>query len=63
MASSEIRERERILRYGYQLVRRTGLCKNKIAQMLMAAGVSYNKEKLHQRQYLHELLATNSDVN
>jgi hypothetical protein len=39
------------------LVRQTVQCKNKIAQMLMEAGVSHNKEKLHQRGYFHELLA------
>lgn len=60
MASSEIRERRR---YRNLLVRQTVQCKNKIAQMLMEAGVSYNKEKLHQRGYFHELLATNADIN
>lgn len=63
MASSEIRERRRTLRYRNLLVRQTVQCKNKIAQMLMEAGVSYNKEKLHQRGYFYELLATNADIN
>ena len=63
MASSEIRERRRTLRYRNLLVRQTVQCKNKIAQMLMEAGVSYNKEKLHQRGYFHELLATSPDIN
>jgi transposase len=63
MASSEIRERRRTLRYRNLLVRQTVQCKNKIAQMLMEAGVSYNKEKLHQRGYFHQLLATNQEID
>src|SRR5437667_8421258 len=46
LASSEIRERRRTLRYRNLLVRQTVQCKNKIAQMLMEAGVSYAKKKL-----------------
>ena len=61
MASSEIRERRRTLRYRNLLVRQTVQCKNKIAQMLMEAGVSYNKEKLHHPGYFHQLLATNAE--
>lgn len=30
--------------------------KNRIASMLMETGISYNKQKLHQRRYFHELL-------
>ena len=56
MASSEIRERRRTLRYRNLLVRQTVQCKNKIAQMLMEAGVGYSKEKLHQRGYFHQLM-------
>src|SRR5947209_6172676 len=63
MASSEIRERRRTLRYRNLLVRQAVQCKNKIAQMLMEAGVSYNKEKLHQRGYFHQLLATNQEID
>jgi hypothetical protein len=63
MASREIRERRRTLRYRNLLVRQTVPCKNKTAQMLMEAGVSYNKEKLHRRGYFHGLLATNADIH
>jgi hypothetical protein len=37
--------------------------KNKIAMLLMEAGVSYNKQKLHKAGYFRELLATNPDIN
>jgi transposase len=63
MASSEIRERRRTLRYRNLLVRQTVQCKNKIAQMLMEAGVSYTKEKLHHRGYFHQLLANNNEID
>jgi len=32
--------------------------KNKIGMLLMEAGVSYNKQKLHKAGYFRELLAT-----
>jgi transposase len=38
-------------------------CKNKIAQMLMEAGVSYSKEKLHYRGYFHQLIANNKEID
>ncbi len=37
--------------------------KNKIAVLLMEAGVSYNKQKLHKVGYFRELLATNLDID
>ncbi len=37
--------------------------KNKISMLLMEAGVSYNKQKLHKAGYFRELLATNPDIN
>jgi transposase len=37
--------------------------KNKIAVLLMEAGVSYNKQKLHKVGYFRELLATNPDID
>src|SRR5262249_36092565 len=53
----------RTLRYRNLLMRQTVQLKNKIAQMLMEAGVSYAKEKLHYRGYFHQLLATNQDID
>src|SRR5438445_2793908 len=63
MASTAIRERRRTLRYRNLLVRQMVQMKNKIAMLLMEAGVSYNKQKLHKAGYFRELLATNPDIN
>jgi transposase len=52
MAPTEIRERRRTLRYRNVLVRQTVQLKNKISGLLMGAGVSYNKQKLHKVGYL-----------
>src|SRR6266568_1366179 len=56
MASTEIRERSLLVRQAVQM-------KNKIAVLLMEAGVSYNKQKLHKVGYFRELLATNQDID
>src|SRR5579859_7690028 len=63
MASTEIRERRRTLRYRNPLVRQAVQMKNKIAVLLMEAGVSYNKQRLHKAGYFRELLATNPDID
>src|ERR1700751_5972019 len=63
MASTEIRERRRTLRYRNLLVHQAVQMKNKIAGLLMEAGVSYNKQKLHKVGYFRELLATNQDID
>jgi len=63
MASTAIRERRRTLRYRNLLVRQMVQRKNKTGMLLMEAGVSYNKQRLHQAGYFRELLATNPDIN
>src|SRR5271163_4274049 len=63
MASTAIRERRRTLRYRNLLVRQMVQTKNKISMLLMEAGVSYNKQRLHKAGYFRELLATNPDIN
>jgi transposase len=63
MASTEIRERRRTLRYRNLLVRQVVRMKNKIAVLLMEAGVTYNKQKLHKVCYFRELRATNQDID
>jgi transposase len=63
MASTEIRERRRTLRYRNLLVRQMVQMKNKIAVLLMEAGVSYSKQKLHKVGYFRELLASNPDIH
>ena len=55
MASTTIRERRRTLRYRNLLVRQMVQMKNKISTLLMEAGVSYNKQKLHKAGYFHKL--------
>ena len=58
MASTAIRERRRTLRYRNLLVRQMVQMKIKISALLMEAGVSYNKQRLHKAGYFRELLAT-----
>ena len=62
MAPSALRERRRALRYRNLLVRQTVQMKNKLAGLLMETGVTYNKEKLHQKRYFAELLSHNAEV-
>jgi transposase len=63
MASTEIRERRRTLRYRHLLVRQMLQMKIKISSLLMEAGVSYNKERLQKAGYFRELLATHPDID
>ena len=63
MASTAIRERRRTLGYRNLLVRQMVQMKIKISALLMEAGVSYNKQRLHQAGYFRELLATNPDID
>jgi transposase len=63
MASTEIRERRRTPRDRNLLVRQSLQLKNKIAVLLMEAGVSYNKQKLHKVGYFRDLLKTDPDIN
>ena len=63
MAPTDIRERRRTLRYRNLLVRQMVQMKNKIGVLLMEAGVTYNKQKLHKVGYFRELLATNQDID
>jgi len=63
MASTAIRERRRTLRYRNLLVRQMVQVKNKVAALLMEAGISYNKQRLHQAGYFRELLANHSEID
>jgi hypothetical protein len=53
----------RTLRHRNLLVRQSVQLKNKIAVLLMEAGVSYNKQKLHKVGYFRELLKTHPDIS
>jgi transposase len=63
MASTEIRDRRRTLRYRHLLMRQMVQMKNRISGLLLETGVSHNKQRLHKVKYFRELLATNSEVS
>ena len=63
MASTQIRDRRRTLRYRHLLVRQMVQMKNRISGLLMETGVSYNKQRLHKVGYFRELLSTNEEVH
>ena len=56
MATREIRDRRRILRYRNLLLRQNVQMKNRVSSMLMETGIAYNKQKLHQKRYFGQLL-------
>jgi hypothetical protein len=62
MASEDIRELRRVLRFRNMIVRTSVKMKNKISGLLMEVGVSYNKKRLHGRRYFNELFEKVEDV-
>ena len=58
MASTEIRDRRRVLRYRHLLVRQMVQMKNRISGLLLETGVSHNKQRLHKVGYFRELLSS-----
>src|SRR5581483_9574865 len=63
MASTEIRDRRRTLRYRHLLVRQMVQMKNRVSGLLLETGVSHNKQRLHKVRYFCELLATNKEID
>ena len=63
MASTEIRDRRRTLRYRNLVIRQMVQMKNRVSGLLMETGVSYNKQRLHKVGYFAELMATNEEVH
>src|ERR1700684_1368153 len=63
MASTAIRERRCTLRYRILLVRQMVQMKIKTSALLMEAGVSYNKQRLHKAGYFRERLGTNPEID
>jgi transposase len=55
MASTEIRNRRRVLRYRGLVLRQAVQMKNRVSGLLMETGVSYNKLRLHRMGYFAEL--------
>ena len=62
MASPEVRELRRALRYRNFLVCEATRMKNKAAGLLMETGVEYVKSKLHRKAYFSELLDNLEEV-
>src|SRR5579863_5480877 len=62
MASTEIRDRRRTLRYRSLVIRQMVQMKNRVSGLLMESGVSYNKQRLHKVGYFAELMTSNEDV-
>jgi transposase len=63
MASTEIRDRRRTLRYRHLVVRQMVQMKNRISGLLMESGVSYDKQRLHKMGYFTELFSTNEEIS
>jgi len=63
MAPTAIRERRRTLRYRNLLVRQMVQMKNKLGMLLMEAGISYDKQRLHKLGYFRELLANTPEID
>lgn len=62
VASPEIRELRRLLRYRNLVVQQSVRMQNKIAGLLMESGAVYNKDKLHGRKYFARLLDSLEEV-
>src|SRR5229473_6480024 len=57
MASTEIRDRRRTLRYRNLVLKQMVQMKNRVSGLLMETGVSYSKQRLHKVGYFRELLS------
>ena len=62
MATTEVRDRRRTLRYRHLLVRQMVQMKNRISGLLMETGVAHNKQRLHKVKYFRELLSGSDEV-
>jgi transposase len=62
VATPQIRELRRLLRYRNLVVRESVRMQNKIAGLLMESGTPFNKEKLHGKKYFAQLLHTLQEV-
>jgi len=63
MASTEIRDRRRTLRYRNLVLRQMVQMKNRVSGLLMESGVSYDKQRLHKMGYFTELFTTNNEIS
>jgi transposase len=62
MATTEVRDRRRTLRYRHLLVRQMVQMKNRISGLLMETGVAHNKQRLHKVKYFRELLSGSDEI-
>src|SRR3974377_1632451 len=62
MASTEIRDRRRMLRYRHLLVRQMVQMKNRVSGLLLETGVTHNKQRLHKVKYFRELLSGSNEI-
>jgi transposase len=63
MASTEIRDRRRVLRYRHLLVKQMVQTENRVSDLLLETGVVHYKSPLHKVGYFRRLLATNTDID
>jgi transposase len=63
MASTEIRDRRRILRYRHLIVRQMVQTKNRVSGLLLETGVEHTKSRLHKVGYFRRLMTTNSEID
>ena len=63
MASTEIRDRRRTLRYRNLVIKQMVQMKNRVSGLLMETGVNYNKQRLHKVGYFAQLMSTDEAVN
>ncbi len=63
MASTEIRDRRRTLRYRNLVIKQMVQMKNRVSGLLMETGVDYNKRRLHKVGYFADLLSSNEEVS
>ena len=63
MASTEIRDRRRILRYRHLIVRQMVQTKNRVSGLLMETGVEHNKSRLHKVGYFRRLMTINNEID
>jgi transposase len=62
LASTEIRDRRRTLRYRNLVVKQIVQMKNRVSGLRIETGVSYNKQRLHKVGYFAELMTINEEV-
>jgi transposase len=62
VASVEMRELRRLLRYRNTVVGHAVQTKNKMSGLLMEVGAEYSKERLHRKQYFTELMGELEEV-